>query len=334
MPARKDISIKKVAEYCGVSTATISRVMNGDANVSEAMRVRVLAAMEECGYQPPAAPANAIQKVGVIIDTQVNDYYREIIIRLHDTLYDMGLQMISASLGYRREELPNILRTIYDSNVCGVILVTCDYLSVKSILNQKLPHVWIDCNDPPEETAEICTVQTEQHISGVMAAQELYRKGCRAPILLGGSSISHRMRERFEGFRAEFARRGIEFGEERIIKTPRVREALDESKQAIRYLISSGYQFDGVFAISDWRSLGAYLALTELGIRVPEEVRVISYDGVSTAIRAILNITAIQQDTRRIAAEACSLLQRQMKRETIEKKRVLVPPAILAGQTI
>ena len=335
MPAKKDVSIKTVAERCGVSIATVSRVLKGEANVSEAMRARVMAAVAESGYQAAlSAPVSGIQKVGVIIDTQVNDYFHALLIQLHDRLLEAGYQMINASLGYRREALPDILRTVYDSNVCGVILMTCDYLSIKSMLNQRLPHVWIDCKDPPEVTGEICQVSSEQYVSGVMAAQELYRKGSRQPILLGSSSVSHRMWRRFEGFRDEFRKHGIELNEDRIIKTPRVREVLDESKQAIRYLISSGFAFDGVFAISDWRALGAYLSLTEMGIRVPEDVKIIGYDGVSVATRLILNITSIQQDTQMIASNACDLLIRQMNRQPIEKKRIVVPTSILNGQTI
>ncbi|MBQ9347719.1 MAG: LacI family DNA-binding transcriptional regulator [Oscillibacter sp.] len=334
MSARKDISIKTVAERCGVSTATVSRVLNGDAYVSASTREKVLAAMEECGYQPSTVAATGIKKVGVIIDTQVNDYYHALLIQLHDTLDEAGIKTIFTSLGYRRETLPDTLRTVYDSNVCGVILITCDYLSIKGILNQWIPHVWIDCNDPPEATGTICQVQSEQYISGVMAAQELYRKGSEKPIFLGGSIISHRMRERFAGFCAEYRKHGIEIGEDRIFQTPRVREVLDESKQAIRYLYSSGFPFDGVFAISDWRALGAYLALTELGIRVPEEVKIIGYDGVSVASRTILNITSIQQNIHQIARSAADLLIRQMNRQPIEQKRVIVPTSILSGQTI
>lgn len=334
MPAKKDISIKLVAERCGVSMATVSRVMNGDARVSKAMRTRVLSVMAECGYEPPVKPSSGVKKVGVLFDTLAVDYYHALLLSLYDALLDAGLQTISAILGYRGQTLPGILRTIYDSNVCGVILVACDYLSIKTMLNQRIPHVWIDCKDPPEVTGEICQVSSEQYISGMMAAQELYRKGCRQPILLGSSSISHRMRQRFEGFRAEFLKHGIELDEDRIIKTPRVREVLDESKQAIRYLISSGFPFDGVFAISDWRALGAYLSLTEMGIRVPEDVRIIGYDGVSTATQSILNITSIQQDIRQIAANARDLLVKQMNRQPIEERRIVVPTSIMNGQTI
>jgi len=194
MAQRKNVSIQMIADRCGVSIATVSRVLNNDARVAEATRQKVLAALAESGYRLPVPSTAGIKKVGVVIDTQVNDYYHALVIQLHDTLSEFNLQTISASLGYRKEALPDILRTIYDSNVCGVILITCDYLSIQNILNPRLPHVWIDCTDPPEETSGICQVQSDQRVSGILAAQELYRKGSRSPILLGSDLISHRMR--------------------------------------------------------------------------------------------------------------------------------------------
>lgn len=334
MAQRKNVSIQMIAQRCGVSTATVSRVINNDARVAEATRASVLAAMEECGYQLPTPPVSGIKKVGVVIDTQVNDYYRALLISLHDALAEFGLRTITASLGYKKEALPDILRAVYDCNVCGVILITCDYVSLKGILDPRIPHVWIDCNDPPELTKEICQVQSDQLAAGVLAAQELFRKGSVRPIILGGSILSHRGRERFEGFRSVYRKQGIEIGEDRIIRTPRVREVLDESKQAIRYLISTGYEFDGVFAVSDWRALGVYLAVSELGIKIPEEMRIIGYDGVSVATRTLLSISSIRQDVQRIAGSAVEMIAAQMERRPIAAKRVIVPVSILNGQTL
>lgn len=334
MAQRKDVSIQMIADQCGVSTATVSRVLNSDPKVAEATRQRVLSALKESGYRPSSSPAGGVKKVGIVVDTQTSDYYWTLSIRLHDILAASGIQTISASLGRREEVLPDILRTIYDSNVCGVILISCGYLSIKNMLDPRLPHVWIDCNDPPEQSAGICQVQSDQRASGVLAAQELYRKGSRKPILLGANTISHRMRERFESFQAEYRKHGIELDGDRLIRTPGVQAALDESKQVIRYLTTTDYEFDGIFAISDWRALGAYLALAELGIRVPDDVKIIGYDGVSVANRTVLNITSIRQDIEQISRGACDLLLRQMKRQPIEQKRIIVPTSILSGQTL
>ncbi len=334
MAKKKNVSVQTVAEACGVSTATVSRVINNDNKVSGETRLNVLNKMKELGYQLPSPSGGQVEKIGVIVDTQVNEYYQSLIIHLHDALAEKGFRMITASLGYRKDVLPDILKTIYDCNVSGVILVTCDYFSLINLLDPRIPHVWIDCNDSYEDTKDIiCQVQSDQYSSGVMAAQELYRKGSTSPIILAGSSVSHRLKERFEGLRNEYLKHGIEITEDRIIKIPRIREVLDESKQTIRYLISTGYEFDGVFAISDWRALGAYLALSELGIKVPEQVHIIGFDGISTAIQTLLNITCIRQDTNGIAQGACELLLRQIQNKPIINKRIILPVSILNGQT-
>lgn len=334
MAQRKEVSIQMIAERCGVSTATVSRVLNSDPKVAERTRQRVLTVLRESGYRPSTPPAGGVKKVGMVFSTQSSDYYWALSIQLREALAALGIQTVSASLGRREERLPEVLRTVYDCNVCGVILIACGYQAVRDLLDPRLPHVWIDCNTPSEEAPGICLVQSDQRSSGILAAQELYRKGSRKPILLGGRRVSHRMRERFAYFQAEYRRHGIELGEDRIILTPGVREALEESKQAIRYLITTDYEFDGIFAISDWRALGSYLALADLGIRVPEDVRIIGYDGVSVANRTVLNITAIRQDIDQIACSACDLLLRQMDHQPIEKKRIVVPTSILSGQTL
>lgn len=333
MAQRKNVSIQMIAKECGVSTATVSRVINNDAKVANATREKILAALSKLGYQLPAHTTSNIKKVGIIINTQVNDYYHALEIKLHDELSELGLKCITASLGYKKDATEEILKTIYDCNVCGVILISCDYLSIKDILDPRIPHVWIDCNDPEESTKDICQVLSNQFVSGVMAANELYRKGSVKPIFLTGSSMSYRTKERFEGFCSEYKKHGITLDESRIIFTPHVREALDESKQTIRYLVNTNFEFDGIFAISDWRALGSYLVLNELGIKVPDEVRIVGYDGVSAASRTILNITSVQQDISLIARNAVDLLIKQIEDQKITSKRIIVPTDFLSGQT-
>ena len=334
MAQRKEVSIQSIADLCGVSIATVSRVLNNDRRVAQKTRRRILDAMEEHHYVAPPVQPPAVRKIGIIIHTEISDYYMALVLRLHDELKKAGFQMIMGSLGYDSGELPVILDTLYDSNVSGVILITCDCLSIRDRLDGRIPHVWIDCNDPPEVTGDICQVQSDQYVSGVLAAQELYRKGCVRPIILGGSRTSHRMLERIQGFRDEYGKHNIDIGEERIVRTPLIREILVESKQMVRYLLSKGFPFDSVFAISDWRALGAYLALTEAGLKVPEDVKVIGYDGVSIASRVVLNITSVQQNVSLIARYAVDLLLRLTRREEISEKRIIVPTDILTGQTL
>lgn len=101
----KEVSIRCIADQCGVSIATVSRVLNNDKRVAQKTR-RILDAMEEYHCVAPPAQAPAVRKIGVIINTEISDYYMALVLRLHDELKNAGLQMIMGSLGYDSGELP------------------------------------------------------------------------------------------------------------------------------------------------------------------------------------------------------------------------------------
>lgn len=334
MAQRKDVSIQFLARECGVSIATVSRVINNDKRVSAKTKARVLDAMRQYGYEIPAAPTPSVRKVGIIIATETSDYYMALVLKLHDFLKRAGYHVLMSSYDHDLDALPGVLESMYDCGLSGLVLITSPYQALRFRLDNRLPHVWIDCNDPHELTEDICQVQSDQSYSGQLAAQELYRKGCVNPIMLCGPRLSHRSRERMAAFFEEYRRFGISLGEDRLFQTPMTREILSESHQMIRYLVTKGVQFDGVFAVSDWRALGTYLALTEQGIKVPEEVKIIGYDGVSIASRTVLNITSVQQNIELIAQNAADLLLKQINHEEIKEKRVIIPTHILPGQTL
>lgn len=334
MAQRKDVSIQFLAQKCGVSIATVSRVVNSDKRVAPKTRERVLDAMRKYGYEIPPAPKPSIQKIGIVIATETSDYYMALVLKLHERLKQAGYQVLMASYDHKLEALPGVLEAMYDSGLCGLCLISSPYQSLRLQIDHRLAHVWIDCNDPPEDTSDIYQVQSDQYYSGLLAAQELFRKGCTNPLMLCGARLSHRTKERIRGFFEEYQRYGITLGEDRLYQTAPTRDILTESHRTVRYLVSTGVRFDGVFAVSDWRALGTYLALAEQGIRVPEDVKIIGYDGVSVASRTVLNITSVQQNIELIAQNASDLLLKQIEHEPIQEKRIIVPTNILPGQTI
>ena len=334
MAQRKDISIQFIAEKCGVSTATVSRVLNSDRCVSDKTRARVWEALNEYHYVAPAS-ARANPRIGVIIDSELSDYYMALVTKVRTYMKQAALQTLLISLGNDASSLSACLDTLYDSGVSGVVLISCSCQSIREQLRPDLPHVWIDCNDPYEQTRDICQVQSDQYYSGVLSAREFLKKGCRRPIILTGSSVTHRAIERERGFRDAFAEAGVTVSDDQIVRlSSAAQDVLAETRRALQYMVYQKAEFDCVFAISDWRALGAYLTLTELGLRVPEDVKLIGYVGVSAASRSALNITSVQQNIDRIALSACELLLKLLRGEPIAQRRVIVPTDILPGQTI
>ncbi len=333
MAQRKDISIQFIAEQCGVSTATVSRVLNNDRRVSDRTRAKVQEALSTFHYVSPAASRHN-PRIGIVISSELSDYYMALVTKVRIYMKQAALQTILISLGDDASSLPACLDTLYDCGVSGVMLISCPCLSIRDKLRGDIPHVWIDCNDPGEETRDICQVQSDQYYSGTLAAREFLKKGCRRPIVLTGASVTHRAVEREQGFRDVFAEAGITVEESQIVRlSSAAQDVLAETRRALQYMVYQKTEFDCVFAISDWRALGAYLTLTELGLRVPEDVKLIGYDGVSVASRSALNITSVQQNIDRIALSACELLLKLLRGESIAQRKIVVPTDILPGQT-
>ncbi len=334
MAQKKEVNIQFIAEKCNVSIATVSRVLNNDNKVAEKTRKKVLAALEENNYVSYTGTKGKVDKIGIIIDTEVSNYYMALVTRLMNLMYQDKYQVIITSLQQEVERLPALLNTLYDSHVKGVFLVHCDYLSIKDKIDSRIPHVWIDCTDTPEQTKDICQVSSDHYYSGQLAAQEFIRSGCKRPIILGSERVSYRTVNRIAGFRDELKKSNIEFTDDQIISLPKVDEVFVETSQMVRYLISTGFSFDGIFAISDWRAIGAMKALNEMKVKVPEEVKLIGFDGVSVTSGLLMNITCVQQNVDLLSLRAAEFMKALHNGDKIEEKYIIVPTHLINGNTI
>ena len=334
MSKRKNVSVKYIAEKCGVSTATISRVLNNDPRVSDVTREKVIEACRTYNYKiPERTTQRTRKKIGVITSIINQDYFASLLNEIINYLADFDYTVINCSMERGRFSLKEALLTLYDSNVSGIIIISGDYLSIKSILDPTIPHVWIDCNDSEPETAEICTVSSDQYVSGCLAARALLNQNCRHPIMIMSTRRSIRSKERKLGFFDEFKRAGIELTDKNIIEIEPTKDGFTDSREAIRYLIVKGVEFDSVFAISDWRALGAYTGAISMGKHVPEDICIIGFDGVSLACKSV-NITSVQQNTKRLAQCSCDQLLHLIKGEPVPNKHIVIPTDILPGQTL
>ena len=333
MAAKKEISVRFLAKQCGVSTATVSRVLNNDPSVTEATRHRVLEAMDEYHYEAPPAPEAKVRKVGVVVPTSQSDYSHTVLGSIGCWFRERGIHVIAVNTEGEEGFLPAVLSAVYDAGVQGVILVGCSYLAAQGHLYTKLPHVWIDCTDAPEDTAKIHQVQSDHYVSGKLAAQELFSKGCKRPIVLTGARETRQNRELLAGFLAELSERGIAAGPEQVVALPCIKGSVTESQDMIQYLVTKGFPFDSVFATTDARSLGTYLALRKMGLRLPEDVKLVGFEGVSDACTKVLNVTCVQQNVPLLIRCACETLTRLIERNTVDTKEILVPTSLIPGQT-
>lgn len=335
MAKKKNISIQDIARLCGVSTATVSRVLNNEPNVSEETRKKILHTIKTNHYVLNKTPRSAkhVPKVGIIIPSSDSDYYNCLLRQVGQLMWGAGYAAVACCFELQSDLLPGILDALYDSNVSGIILIGCGYKSIEKNLSLIIPHVWIDCDDPPETIPHICTVQSDQYFSGQLAAQELIGKGCTRPLMLTGTELTHRGLDRINGFMNTFTRSQLPFEESQIVYLPNINNMFVESRDIVKYYIAKEFSFDSIFAINDWRSLGALVGVQSTKLRVPDDIRIVGFDGISITCSSILNITSVQQNTELLSRNAADLLFHQINKKEIRQTHVLVPTNLIAGQT-
>lgn len=338
MAQRKEVSIRSIAQECGVSTATVSRVLNNAPKVSEDTRRKVLDILQKYHYPLPH-PASGAQdrtcapKIGILMTSSASDYYISIQQYAAEYFMQQDIRVVIANTQGNSDYLPASVETLYESGVLGMILISCDYLSIREIFHPNIPCVWVDCNDPPEQTPALYRVQSDHYVSGQLAAQELFRRGSRRPILLTGAQITHRSEDRIKGFQNAWSKNNILFSDEQIICLPHIKHPFIESRDMVQYLIAKSLSFDSIFAINDSRALGAVVGVQNSGLRIPDDIRIIGFDGISVTCNSILNITSIQQNTKLLAKHVCSILEKLLKNEPVHEKNRIIPPHLLTGQT-
>lgn len=331
---KKSVTIREIAKKCGISTATVSRVLNKEENVAEDTRKKVLDALVKYGYGTQDQIRHKVKKVGIIMRTNTPDYSSGLLKYITNYFFARGIQVISTCIYNDYAKLPLALDTLYDAGVLGVILIRCPYMSIMERLDIHVSHVWIDCNDSLEYTPDICCIQSDHHFSGRIAAMELIKHGCKKPILIMGADYTHRTRDRNGGFSSEYEKRGIAIEDDRFIYLPLQKDPFTGSREMIRYLIATEFPFDSVFAINDWRALGAYAGAQSMGQSIPQDIKIIGFDGLSPASHSILNIACIRQNIDQLAENACVRLYALMNGQAIAQKHVIVPTDFLSGQTL
>ena len=331
---KKSVNIRYIAEKCGVSAATVSRVINKEAKVAQATREKVLDAFEQYGYRAPGQAEPKVKKIGIIMRTNTPDYNTGVLHYITDYFSARDLQVIATNIYNDYSKVPLALGTLYDAGVSGIFLIRCPYLSIKDCLDARVPHVWLDCNDAPEDCGDICCVQSDHFISGRMAAMELIRSGCTHPIVMTGSDCTHRTQDRNRGFVLEYEKHGIEVGSDQFIYLPLAKDAFIGSREMVRYLVATGFPFDGIFAINDWRALGAYVGVQSMGLKVPQDIKIMGFDGLSLASHSVLNISCIRQNIDELARNACVQMDALIHGRPIEKRHVIVPTYVLDGLTL
>ncbi|WP_026492756.1 MULTISPECIES: LacI family DNA-binding transcriptional regulator [unclassified Butyrivibrio] len=294
------MNIKTIAQRAGVSTATVSNVMNGNfGKVSAETRKRIEDIIKETGYKPNVMARSLVKKesrlIGVVVpymgrdDTFFdNPYNANIIASLEQVIRSRDYYMLLRCVGD-----PNEIVTILSSwNVDGAIFLGIVKEEVHEIKESiDIPMVFLDTYAPEEK---IVNVGIEDYRGGYLSAKYLIGKGHRK-IALVTPEISDEgvIRERYDGFFDACKESGVKFTTKDIFNSDTYYKNAMQVGQDIAF---GGGGYTAVACMSDLVAFGVVEGLKQCGMKVPNDVSVIGFDNLNHCELVTPKLTSIAQD--------------------------------------
>ncbi len=322
-------TIRDVAARAGVSTTTVSHVVNQTRKVDPDTAARVEAAIEELGYRPNALARSMrrgrTQTVGIILPDISNPFFGDLARSVEDHMFEAGYStIICNSDGDERKET-TYLDVLLSKKVDGLLLVAASQPSehLRRLVESGPPTIVVDreLGDLP-----VPQVLVENHRGGYLAGRHLLELGHTRIGVIAGPGGTGTSARRLEGFRGAIDEAGVDIPEERIFRGD-FRAA--SGRAALEAWLRGGSLPSAVFAENDLMAVGALSAAHAAAIDVPRDLSVVGFDGIAFGADVTPPLTTVAQSTNDVAAAAVEMLFERLRDGEATPRRVELPVALL-----
>lgn len=310
---------EEVARLAGVSRATVSRVLNGSARISEEARERVHTAMTTLGYEPDIVAQSLVRRRSRVIALSLLDQNNGFSLsRLGQTANYFYIDMLkcieqeAASLGYdlllpshpHGKHPDNYIRSLQTRRVAGTIMLALDPADprIQHLLQASIPTVFIDMMGQGEHAISI---RSDHMDAARQLAEHLLSLGHRKIAFIGGPTVNLAAMERLLGFQQALAQTGISLDPDLVRQSG---WNTDEAYEAARVLLSQRRDFTALVAGSDLMAIGILRALHEYNLQVPHDVSLTGFDDVILSQYTTPPLTTVHQDIEMMGREAMQRL--------------------------
>src|SRR5216683_2047612 len=302
------VTIRDVAARASVSAATVSRVLNGHADVGADYRERVLAAVSDLGYRP-SGPARSLRTraaavLGIIISDVTNPFFTAMVRGVEDVAQQGGYSVILANTDEDLAKEQRYLEVAAAEQMAGVVLAPASSTQTRiDVLDERgIPVVTVDRR---LRTADLDSVTVNNHKAAREATLHLLEQGCRTVAIIAGLARTTTGSQRLAGYKAALRDAGHAIDPELIAHAD---FRVDGGYEATRALLRGGHRPDGLFSSNNLMTIGALEALSEADIDIPAEVALVGFDDSNWATALRPPLTAVAQPTYEIGQAAARLL--------------------------
>ncbi|ERK16988.1 Ribose operon repressor [Pantoea sp. AS-PWVM4] len=325
--------MKDVARLAGVSTSTVSHVINNNRFVSEQVREKVEQAIRSLNYAPSALARslkiNQTRTIGMLLTASNNPFYSEVVRGVENSCYERGYSLILCNTEGDEERMNRSLETLLQKRVDGLLIMCTEtHLPSADILNRypSIPMVMMDWA-PFEGRGDI--IQDNALLGGEMATQHLIDRGYRRIACIAGPLDKTPARLRLDGFQKAMSNSGLPVLPGYVVDGD---FEFQGGFNAMNQLLSLNPLPEAVFTSNDAMAVGVYHALFQAGLRVPQDIAVMGYDNIELARYLTPPLSTVHQPKDELGELAIdTLIHRMSDPDASQQTLVLTPELVERG---
>jgi LacI family transcriptional regulator len=306
-------TIRKVADLAGVSTATVSHVINDTRAVSAPLTARVLNAMEQLDYQPDIIARSLRRRetltIGLLVPSIEIPFFAFVAAKIEAAANDAGYSVILCNTGWSLPHevryLNNLLARRVDGLLCISLAMSAEHIA--PLLRRRTPVVVFERTMPG---VEVDSVEIDNFQGAHDATSHLLDLGHRRIGCITGLANSNLNDERIGGYRHALAQRGIPF-EPALLRTGDYTPAagVRESLELLRLPMPP----TAIFAFNDLMAMGVMQAVQHRGLRIPVDMAVIGFDGLAFTEHCSPPLSTVEQPVAEMSVGAIAMLLDRIK---------------------
>lgn len=318
--------LEDVAQLANVSKTTVSRVLNNRGYISDKTKEKVFQAMQELNYHPNILARQLYQQktniIGLLFPVVSNPFFGELIEELEKGLYRRGYKVIIGNSMNDPQKEKDYLNQLLTKQIDGLIVGTHNS-GIKEYEYKNLPIVSIERT----VSEAVPIIECDNYNGGVQATKYLYEAGCRNIVHTSGRTkldMPSNLRDKaYEDTMKSF---GLE------PKTIPIYfdMSIEEKRKHFEDMFAEYPEIDGVFANNDIDAAMILKIARHLGKEIPEDLKVIGFDGTKLCRTLLPDLPTIVQPIERMAANAIEVLEKKLQGESVDRK-ITLPITLYPG---
>jgi LacI family transcriptional regulator len=328
-------TMKDIARLAGVSTSTVSHVINKTRFVSEEISERVNSAAKELNYAPSALARslkmNRTRTIGMLVTTSTNPFFGEVVKGVERSCYRQNYNLILCNTEGDTERMKASIDTLLQKRVDGLILMCSTLEGEKLDIFDQYPSIPVVVMDWGPMHFESDKIQDNSFLGGYLATKHLIESGHKEIGCITGPLNRHQALMRYEGYKKALKEHHIAISPGWIVESD---FECDGGAKSLEVLMSRGALPTSLFICNDMMAMGAINVAHEKGIHVPNDLSIIGYDDIHIAKFMSPSLTTIHQPKYRLGKAAVETLLAKIEKTSLAADVVQLEPSLVVRGSV